>query len=40
MILAGQIVLTAMGDDDSIVATENIGHLARFVTAYVWWDIH
>ncbi|OLE36775.1 MAG: hypothetical protein AUI36_26805 [Cyanobacteria bacterium 13_1_40CM_2_61_4] len=40
VILAAQVVLTATGDDDAIVATENVGHLARFVTAYAWWDIH
>jgi len=40
VILAAQAVLTATDDDEAIVATENVGHLARFVTAYAWWDIH
>ncbi len=40
VILAAQVVLTATGYGDAIVATENVGHLARFVTAYAWWDIH
>lgn len=25
---------------DALVATENVGHPARFVMAYAWWDIH
>ena len=40
VILAAQAVLTATADDEVIVATENVGHLARFVPAYAWWDIH
>ena len=40
VILAAQVLLTATEDDEAIVATENVGHLARFVTAYPWWDIH
>ena len=40
VILAAQVVLTVTNNDDAIVATENVGHLARFVTAYAWWDIH
>jgi hypothetical protein len=26
-------------DDVAIVATENVGHPSRFVTAYAWWEI-
>jgi predicted nucleic acid-binding protein len=40
VLLAAQVVLTVTNNDDAIVATENVGHLARFVTAYAWWDIH
>ena len=40
VILAAQVVLAATANDEGIVATENVGHLARFVPAYVWWDIH
>lgn len=40
VILAAQAVVTATADDEVIVATENVGHLARFVPAYAWWDIH
>jgi len=30
------LVLAATANDEGIVATENVGHLARFVPAYVW----
>jgi hypothetical protein len=40
VILAAQVVLAATANDKGIVATENAGHLVRFVPAYVWWDIH
>ena len=39
VILAAQAVLAKTEDDVAIVATENVGHLSRFVTAYVWWEI-
>ena len=40
VILAAQVILTAVDADEAIVATENVGHLARFVTAYPWREIH
>ena len=40
VILAAQVILATTANDEAIVATENVGHLARFVTAYPWWDIH
>lgn len=40
VMLAAQVVLAATANDEGIVATENVGHLARFVPAYAWWDIH
>jgi predicted nucleic acid-binding protein len=39
VILAAQAVLAKTEDDVAIVATENVGHLSRFVTAYAWWEI-
>jgi predicted nucleic acid-binding protein len=36
VILAAQVVVTATADDEGIVATENVGHLVRFVPAYGW----
>jgi predicted nucleic acid-binding protein len=39
VILAAQAILAKTEDDVAIVATENVGHLSRFVTAYVWWEI-
>jgi predicted nucleic acid-binding protein len=40
VILAAQALLTSTDDDPVIVATDNVGHLARFVPAYRWWEIH
>ena len=37
MILAGQAA--TLGDADTIIATTNVGHLARFVPAAQWADI-
>ncbi len=39
VILAAQAALAKTQDDVAIVATENVGHLSRFVTAYAWWEI-
>jgi predicted nucleic acid-binding protein len=40
VILAAQALLTTTDDDTVIVATDNVGHLTRFVPAYRWWEIH
>ena len=37
VILAGQVV--TLDDPDVVVATTNVGHLSRFVTARIWEDI-
>jgi predicted nucleic acid-binding protein len=39
VILAAQALLTTTDDATVIVATDNVGHLARFVPAYRWWEI-
>jgi predicted nucleic acid-binding protein len=39
VILAAQAGLAKTDDDVAIVATGNVGHLSRFVPAYVWWEI-
>lgn len=37
MILAGQV--QTMGNDNFVIATTNVGHLARFVSADLWTNI-
>lgn len=39
VILAAQAVLAEVEEVEAIVATENIDHLSRFVSAYAWWEI-
>jgi len=39
VILAAQALLTTTDDETVIVATDNVGHLARFVPASRWWEI-
>ena len=39
VILAAQAILIAGEEDDAIIATTNVGHLARFVAAENWWTI-
>jgi len=39
VILAAQAVSIANPSDTVIVATTNVGHLARLVTAYMWHEI-
>ena len=39
VILAGQAVVLAAGGDTVVVATTNVGHLARFIDARHWQDI-
>jgi hypothetical protein len=36
MILAAQAMLTTTDDDTVIVATDNVGHLTRFLPVYHW----
>ena len=38
MILVAQ-ALEAMDPEEVVIATSNVGHLARFAPAKVWWDI-
>lgn len=39
VILAAQAVILSQSDDTVIVATSNVGHLGRMVTAYTWHEI-
>ncbi len=39
VILAAQAVVLAEQGDDPVIATTNVGHLARFATAMRWEDI-
>jgi hypothetical protein len=39
VILAAQATVVAAQGDEAIVATTNLRHLARFVTAMLWQDI-
>jgi hypothetical protein len=39
VILAAQVVLSAVVGDIATVATDNVGHLARFVDAQPWETI-
>ena len=40
VILAAQAILEVHPTEDLVVATTNVGHLSRFVTAARWEDIH
>lgn len=38
--LDGDVILAAQAEQaDALVATENVGHLSRFVDAQAWRDI-
>jgi predicted nucleic acid-binding protein len=39
VILAAQATLVAGEGDEVVIATTNVGHLSRFVTAQLWEDI-
>jgi predicted nucleic acid-binding protein len=39
MILAAQVSTFVAGDDEVVVATMNVRHLGRFVTAYRWDEL-
>jgi hypothetical protein len=39
MILAGQAGALALNDNDTVIATTNVRHLALFSTARIWQEI-
>jgi hypothetical protein len=39
VILAAQAKILANDGEQVVVATENVGHIARFVSAEAWWNL-
>jgi hypothetical protein len=39
VLLAAQAALAGDPDDEVIIGTTNVGHLALFADARTWWDV-